>query len=329
MSTFLVTGGNGYIGSHMCKLLFTQGHKVIILDNGSTSSKDPKHEYGHFILGDISDKELLSRIFKQDRVDAVFHFAAKSLVPEGEEKPFFYYYENFTKTMSLLESCVKANVRKFIFSSTCATFGIPDNELVSESTIQKPINTYGQSKLLLEMSMRDLCSKNLIDVTVLRYFNACGGSPDGEIGENFELATRLIPNICRSIYSGEEVEFKLYGDDFQTRDGSGIRDYIHVDDLSLAHQLAFDNMKNKNGFFDYNLGTGSGSTVLEVVTAFENVLDKKVKVSRVGRRAGDPPALICDTKKSESELGFRAKYSLEDSIRHTLNYLKKNGNEIL
>lgn len=320
--TFVVTGGNGYIGSHMCKLLHNEGHKVIIVDNFSTSPKKPVHNYGNFVEMDISAGEKLTKLLEDENVDCVFHFAALALVGESQEKPLFYYQENFSKTIELLKSCIDAKVRKFIFSSTCATFGVPETQTISENNQQKPINTYGNTKLLMEMAMRDLAEKNMMDFVVFRYFNAAGCSPEGEIGENHDPETHLIPNIIKAHLGGEGINFKILGDQYPTRDGSCIRDYIHVNDLAYAHYQGYRYIEDKNGFHDFNLGSETGHSVKEVVKAFEKITGTSLNAVVADPRPGDPPTLVSNSAKAKEVLNFQPNYSLEDSIKHTLNYFE-------
>jgi UDP-glucose 4-epimerase len=318
----MVTGGNGYIGSHMCKLLQQQGHKVLVVDNFSTSPKKPVHRYGEFADCDIADSDQIKKLIQGHKVEAVFHFAARALVPEGEEKPLMYYHENVVKTLSLLDSCVQVGLKKFIFSSTCATFGLPKTESLAEDHPQHPINTYGNTKKLMELAMRDLAAKGLLDIVAFRYFNAAGCSPDSEIGENHDPETHLIPNLCRSYLSGGKETFKLFGTQMPTRDGTCIRDYIHVNDLAKAHYQGLQYLDQHSGFHDFNLGTEQGSSVQEVIDAFEKVTNSKLNIEIKEPRAGDPPKLVSNSTKAKKELAFQCEYTVEDCIQHTLNYLK-------
>lgn len=329
LNSLLVTGGNGYIGGHMCRYLFEKGHEVHIVDNFSTSPRTPVHSYGEFHQIDIGDQQSMLTLLKTIRPSAVFHFAARALVPEGELDPFLYYQENLVKTINLLENCIRGQVRKFIFSSTCATFGIPVTDRLDESHPQHPINTYGHTKKLMELVMRDLAQKNLLDVVVFRYFNAAGCSPDGLIGENHEPETHLIPNLCKSALSGGQIPFQIMGTDYPTRDGTCVRDYIHVDDLAEAHFKGLHFIQDKSGFFDFNLGSENGTSVKEMVQIFKSVTGKQLQIVETPRRAGDPPQLIGDSKKAKELLGFNPQYKVEDCVAHTLNYLsKKHGTQL-
>ncbi len=322
---FLVTGGNGYIGSHMCKLLIQKGHQVTVVDNHSTSPPEPVHKYGQFFRADIGEPEVLREIFQGlSPIDGVFHFAAKALVPESEEKPFFYYRENLQKTLSLLESlCELPRPPQVIFSSTCATFGQPRVEQISEEEEQNPINTYGRSKQLIELALKDLSRQGRLHAVVLRYFNVAGSSPELEIGENHEPETHLIPNLCRSALAGGRIPFYLYGSEHPTPDGSCIRDYIHVEDLVRAHFLAFEYLHNNPGYHHFNLGSERGYSVREVIEEFEKVTGHKLEVQVQPARAGDPPRLVASSAKIRAELGFQTQFSLGQMIEHSYNYLKQ------
>jgi len=321
--TFLVTGGNGYIGSHLCKLLAGQGHAVHIMDNFSTSPERPVHAFGKFHSFDIADQEKITQLVQEIKPDCLFHFAARALVEESESHPFLYYQENVYKTLQLLQSYLSGGGKKIIFSSTCATFGLPEYKTIDENHPQNPINSYGMTKKIMEMCMRDFARREDLDVVVLRYFNVAGCSPDGDLGENHHPETHLIPNLCRALVSSGKVPFNLFGDDYNTDDGSCVRDYIHVEDLVHAHYQAYDYLENKKGFFDFNLGPGKGYSVKQVITAFEKVANKKLEIQIKKRRPGDPAYLVANNSKAKKELNFKTKYDLEAMIEHTLNWFKK------
>lgn len=323
MESVVITGGNGYIGSHMCKLMHSKGYQVHIIDNHSTSPDKPVHSYGVFHRFDIADKEKVQALLEKIRPVAVFHFAARAVVPESEADPILYYNENLVKTIALLDSCLKKNVRKFIFSSTCATFKGEGVENLSETTLQAPSNTYGKTKFLMEMVMRDLAQKKLIDVIVFRYFNASGCSPTGDIGENHIPESHLIPSIIKAHLSNGKSTFKIFGDKFPTADGTCIRDYIHVDDLVEAHYQGLKYLQDNAGFHDFNLGSEKGYSVKEVVCAFEEVVGTTLHKEIMEARAGDPPRLVGDSTKAKKHLGFFPKYTLRQSIEHAWKYFQK------
>ncbi len=322
MSAVVITGGNGYIGSHMCKLMHKNGYDVHIIDNHSYSPKDPVHSYGTFYNLDIADKENVKNILDRVKPEAIFHFAARAVVPESESDPLLYYNENLVKTISLLESAIESGVKKFIFSSTCATYGEVGDQTINETLPQNPINTYGRTKLLMEQVMRDLASKEMLNFIVFRYFNAAGCCPEGTIGENHDPETHLIPNIVKAHLSGGMNKFKIFGDNFSTPDGSCIRDYIHVEDLAMAHFEGFKYLDSHTGFNDFNLGSENGYSVKEVVSSFEEITGKTLEKEVCDPRPGDPPRLVGDSKKAREHLNFKPKYDLKDCISHTLNFLK-------
>lgn len=322
---FLVTGGNGFIGSHMCKYLHRTGNEVFVIDNHSTSPNYNVHKFGQFYRFDIGDGDELQRFFDKHQIDCIFHFAAKALVGESQLEPIFYFKENISKTLTLLDSCIKNKVRSFVFSSSCATYG-DKSDPISEESEQTPINSYGLSKLVVEQILRDLSAKNLIDVAVLRYFNASGCSPEAELGENHEPETHLIPNLIKSYLKKEVNKFFIFGTNYSTKDGTCVRDYIHVEDLVRAHSLAANFIGKNRGFYDFNLGSGVGYSVLEVIRAFEKITNAQLDITFGARRPGDPPSLISDPSKAQRVLGFTPEYSLEQSIEHSLNYLSSLEN---
>lgn len=321
--TVLITGGNGFIGSHMCKLMSKQGYQVHIIDNHSTSPEHQVHSYGTFHRFDISDKSQVQKLLNQIKPQAVFHFAARAIVPESEADPILYYNENLVKTIALLESCLKCQVKKFVFSSTCATFGGEGEANLNETTPQFPASTYGKTKLLMEMVMRDIAEKKLMDVIVFRYFNASGCSADAEIGENHIPETHLIPNIIKSYLSKGKSTFKIFGDQYPTPDGTCIRDYIHVEDLVAAHYQGLKFLEKNPGFHDFNLGSEKGYSVKEVVQAFESVIGHSIDKEVMPARAGDPPRLVGDSAKAKKHLSFAPQYSLRQSIEHAWKYYQK------
>lgn len=316
---YVVTGGNGYIGSHMCKYLHGLRARVVIIDNHSTSPAHPVHDFGECHRLDIADHETVTALLRETKPDAVFHFAAKTLVGESEARPFYYYAENFQKTLALLESCVRADARRLVFSSTCAIFGAPHMPTLDEAHPQHPMSTYGRTKQLMELAMRDLAGKGLLDVAVFRYFNAAGCTPDGTLGENHDPETHLIPNLCRAHVPGSAAPFVLHGDDYDTPDGTCIRDYIHVDDLVRVHARALP-LLAQGGFHDFNLGSETGHSVREVIAAFETVTGAPLPVTTAPRRPGDVPRLVANAAKAKTQLDFAPRHTLHDCIAHTLQW---------
>lgn len=320
----LISGGNGYIASHMCKYLSAKGHDVFWIDNFSTSPQGQVHQYGKFYPYDIASKDT-SALLEEIKPDTVFHYAAKALVPESEANPWLYYEENLKKTLTFLHSCSDAKVSKFIFSSTCATFGVPKTKTLAEDHPQNPINTYGLTKLLMEKAMRDIAEKGYLNILVFRYFNAAGCDPDGELGENHDPETHLIPNLCKAYLNESNESFKIFGTDYDTEDGTCVRDYVHVNDLAESHYLGMKYLNDRKGFYDFNLGSEKGYSVKEVLKCFESITGEKLSVIQEGRREGDPPLLVANSQKALQELNFRTTISLEDCIRDTLNYFKKKN----
>lgn len=317
----LVVGGAGYIGSHMTKALVTAKYDVVVLDNLSTGFKKLA-KYGELIVGDIGNQQLLNDLFKQYDFDVVMHFAAASLVGESMLEPAKYYQNNVSGTLTLLNTMRKYGVKKFIFSSTAATFGDPQYSPIDEAHPQVPINPYGSSKLMVERILMDYASAYGINSVSLRYFNACGADPEGELGECHEPETHLIPLILQAA-SGRRDEIKVFGRDYDTTDGTCIRDYVHVYDLCTAHRLAIDylaDMAEQTGAFSFNLGNGHGFSVQEVIDVAKEVVardDKAIKVADSARRPGDPAKLVADARKAKLELGWETQFpDLTSIIEH-------------
>lgn len=313
MRSILVTGGAGYIGSHACKMLSKEGYEPIVYDNLSTGHKDAV-KWGPLIIGDLQDTTLLSDTLNQYKPDAVIHFAASAYVGESITNPFKYYLNNVGGTISLLNAMQENGINKLIFSSTCATYGTPSSHLINEECPQHPINPYGQSKLMIEKILLDLSITGQIQQVSLRYFNAAGNDKDGEIGENHSPETHLIPLAIQSAYGGEKL--KIFGTDFDTPDGTAIRDYIHVEDLAHAHITAIKYLASGGPSDFFNLGTGQGQSVREIITAL-NALGIVVNFCEEGRRPGDPSHLVADSSKARSILNWKPKYSNIDQILQT------------
>jgi UDP-arabinose 4-epimerase len=301
----LVTGGAGYIGSHTCKLLASAGYEPICFDNLSTGHKEFV-KWGPLEEGDILDTPLLLKVLKKYQPVAVIHFAASAYVGESVTNPFKYYINNIKGTLSVLEAMKIAKIHKFVFSSTCATYGTPAVKLIDESCPQSPINPYGQSKLFIEKILYDLSNSNQISFVALRYFNAAGADKNGEIGEKHDPETHLIPlAINSSIPNGDSLQ--LFGTEFDTPDGSAVRDYIHVEDLASGHLLALEYLISAGESQYINLGTGNGTSVLQVLGSL-NDLGIKVKYKASPKREGDPAYLVADATKAKIILGWEPKY---------------------
>ncbi|WP_300375436.1 UDP-glucose 4-epimerase GalE [Henriciella sp.] len=313
--TVLVTGGAGYVGSHCCKAFRDAGWKVVVFDNFSRGWRDFV-QFGESVEGDLLSPADLDAAFDRYKPDAVAHFAAFAYVGESVEKPGLYYENNTLGTMRLLDAMAKAGCGRIIFSSTCATYGVPESMPITEDLPQAPINPYGRSKLFVEKVLEDYETAHGIRAVKLRYFNAAGASPDGEIGERHEPETHLIP-LCIEGVLNDTFKLTVFGDDFDTRDGTCIRDYIHVMDLADAHLRALDYLDEGGASEAFNLGTGTGTTVMEIVNAVERVTGKPVPRSIGPRRPGDPPALVASAEKAESILGWKPVQSDVDSLIRT------------
>lgn len=330
--TILVTGGAGYIGSHMVRLLDLQGYEVVVYDNLERGNADAICA-GTLIEGDLHDDTLLDSVFTNHSIDAVMHFAALAYVGESVNKPSMYYRNNVTGTQSLLDSMLKHDVNKLVFSSTCATYGVPQNLPITERTPQNPINPYGQSKLMVEHILKDYAVAYGLRSIALRYFNAAGCSEDASIGERHDPETHLLPLIlfeALRIKAGgnpTDTNLMVFGSDFDTRDGTCIRDYIHVNDLCSAHIKAFERMLRlpDAGAEQFNLGVNRGYTVLEVIDACSKVTGVDLTYNAVDRRAGDPPELVADASLAMQALQWSPAYAdVSQSITHAWNWFLKH-----
>ena len=303
----LVCGGAGYIGSHMSKLLAESGHRVTVFDNLSTGHAEAAR-YGELIRGDILNEADLKRAFAGRNYSAVMHFCAKSLVGESITHPDLYYRNNVSGTLNLLQAMAQHGVRDLVFSSSAAVYGAPVYLPIDEKHPKAPINPYGRSKLIVEMLLSDYRSAFGLRSVCLRYFNAAGAHPSGEIGEDHAPETHLIPNILKSLLDDSAHPLKIFGNDYDTRDGTCIRDYVHVMDLCDAHLKALDHLARDGGNDVFNLGTEAGFSVLEVIDAVQRVTGKKVAYTVEGRRPGDPPVLVASACKALSLLGWSPRY---------------------
>lgn len=315
----LVVGGAGYIGSHMVKMMAKAGNQVITLDNLSNGYRDAV-KYGDFIEGDISDSKLLDKWFSKFGFDAVMHFASYIEVAESVQDPAKYFRNNFTNTINLLDAMVRHQIEIFIFSSTAAIFGEPEYLPIDESHTKKPINPYGKSKLMVEQALEDYEKAYGIQSVCLRYFNAAGADPIGEMGERHNPETHLIPLVLQAA-SGRRGSISVFGEDYPTSDGSCVRDYIHIVDLCSAHLLALNHLMAGKGSRRYNLGNGNGFSVLQVIDAVKRVTGRDFKVEHAGRREGDPATLVADSTLAKSELGWCPRYDdLNTIVKHAWNW---------
>lgn len=321
----LVVGGAGYIGSHLVKEL-VQRMPVVVLDSLSTGYEHLVDEKAIFVKGDLGDKELLSHLFETYDIKGVMHFAANSLVGESVVEPLKYYKNNVAATLNLLETMVKHHVNNFIFSSTAATYGIPNTDFITEDTPTNPINPYGRSKLMVEQILSDFAEAYGLNYVVLRYFNAAGAHESGMIGEKHDPETHLIPIVLQHLL-GEREKISVFGTDYDTPDGTCIRDYIHVTDLAHAHILALEALlEGKIKTATYNLGNGKGYSVKEVIEMCEKVTGRKATIEYTDRRPGDPAQLVASSEKIYRELGWKASYQLEEIISSAWKWHLKNKN---
>lgn len=322
MNNILVTGGAGYIGSHICKTLKENNYIPITLDNLSRGFQESV-KYGPFFQGNISNLQILKEIRKSYPLNGVIHCAAFAYVGESVEKPDLYFENNFNETDKFLKNLfLTGGVPPLVFSSTCATYGIPQFTPINENHPQKPVNPYGETKLRVENVIKSLSIEQGFNYSLLRYFNAAGSEESGDIGENHRPETHLIPLAIKAVVD-PDFTLKIFGDDYPTNDGTAIRDYIHVNDLASAHLKALEKIKLEERNLVLNLGTGIGSSVLEVVNTVSKVFAQKVKYEIVAKREGDPPILVADNKKAKKELGWGNDLrTLEESVENAVNYLR-------
>ena len=325
----LVCGGAGYIGSHTVYELIERGHSVVVVDSLIKGHKAAIHNEAKFYLGDIRDEEFMDRVFRENQIDAVIDFAAFSLVGESVNEPFKYYENNVYGTLKLLEAMERADVKKIVFSSTAATYGEPENDIIVESDNTNPTNPYGETKLTVEKMLKWADNAYGIKFVALRYFNAAGAHISGKIGEDHNPETHLITIILQTALGQREKMF-IFGDDYDTPDGTCVRDYIHVTDLADAHIKALEKLFRTNESGIYNLGNGKGFSVKEVIEKAKKITGKDFKVEIEARRSGDPSTLIASSEKAIKELGWQPKFNTLDKIIETAwNWHKdhKNGYE--
>ncbi len=308
----LVTGGAGYIGSHMVKLLLERGAEVTVLDDLSTGHADAVVGC-QFVRGDIGNKNSTENLLKERGIEAVVHFAGCSLVAESVADPLKYYARNVGGTAALLSAMRDASVKRMVFSSTAAVYGSPQRLPIDEAHPTQPVNPYGASKLAVERMLADCSAAYGLRAASLRYFNAAGADPGGGLGERHDPETHLIPLVLQAA-AGRRPAISVYGNDYATRDGSCVRDYIHVSDLCLAHLQALEWLAGDARHDCFNLGNGDGATVLEVIEAARRVTGREIKIHSAARRAGDPASLIADASKARRALGWRPQHSAIETI---------------
>jgi UDP-arabinose 4-epimerase len=310
--SILVTGGAGYIGSHACKALARAGYLPVVYDNLSRGHREAVR-WGPLVEADVADRARLRAAFAEHRVAAVMHFAAFAYVGESVGDPALYYRNNLCGTLALLEAMRESGVGEIVFSSTCATYGTPEAVPIRETAAQYPVNPYGETKLAIERALHWYGEAYGLRSVSLRYFNAAGADPDGEIGEDHAPETHLVPLVLQAAL-GRRAAIEVYGTDYPTPDGTAIRDYIHVADLAAAHLRAIERLRAGGAGIALNLGTGQGRSVREVIAAAEAVSGRKVPARDAPRRPGDPPVLVADPSLAYATLGWRAEQSSIETI---------------
>jgi UDP-glucose 4-epimerase len=304
----LVLGGAGYIGSHAVDQLITKGYQVVVVDNLLTGHRQAVHSDATFYEGDIRDKTFLQGVFEKETIDGVIHFAASSLVGESVEKPLKYFNNNVYGMQILLEVMKENDVKNIVFSSTAATYGEPEQSPITEETPTNPKNPYGESKLMMEKMMRWCDEAYGMKYVALRYFNVAGAKADSSIGEDHDPETHLVPIILQ-VALGQRQELAIFGDDYDTPDGTCIRDYVHVEDLIAAHILALEYLKKGNDSNFFNLGSNNGYSVKEMLDAAREVTKKEIPAKVAPRRAGDPSTLVASSEKAKAILGWEPQYT--------------------
>ena len=314
----LVTGGAGYIGSHMVLALLDQGEDVVVLDNLSTGVRAQVGQGAAFVQGNVNDAALVRKLLTDHKVEAILHFAGSIIVPESVENPLLYYANNTASSRDLIESAVACGVKHFIFSSTAAVYGSAGADAINEEALKAPASPYGRSKLMTEWMLEDTAAATGLRYVALRYFNVAGADPKGRTGQSTPKATHLIKRACQTVL-GRVPYLGIFGTDYPTPDGTGIRDYIHVSDLVAAHALALRHLRGGGDSGVYNCGYGHGFSVRQVVASVERVAGRSVAVREMPRRAGDPAAIVSDPAKLKAAFGWTPEHdSLEEIVRSAL-----------
>jgi UDP-glucose 4-epimerase len=320
--TILVTGGAGYIGSHVVRQLGERGEKIVVLDNLGRGFKRAVTA-GELVVGDVGDYALVSRLLAEHGIDTVMHFAAHTIVPESVAQPLKYYGNNTCATRSLLQACLENKIKNFVFSSTAAVYGMPEQDYADENSPTRPINPYGTSKLMSEWMLRDTAAISSMRYVAMRYFNVAGSDPGGRIGQATLGATLLTKVACEAMV-GKRPHVSVFGSDYATPDGTGVRDYLHVEDLAAAHLNALDYLRSDGKSVTLNVGYGHGYSVREVLAMVETVAGKPLVIREEARRAGDPAYLVARADRIRTELGWRPRYDdLKAIVSHSLAWERK------
>jgi UDP-glucose 4-epimerase len=321
-NAILVTGGAGYIGSHVVRQLGEAGERVVILDNLTKGFRQAVTA-GDLVVGDVGDYSLVSRLLAEHSVDTVMHFAAHTVVPESVALPLKYYGNNTCATRNLLQACIENNVENFVFSSSAAVYGIPQEDFASEESPTNPINAYGTSKLMSEWMLRDVAAVNPLRYVALRYFNVAGSHPEGRIGQATPGATLLTKVACEAMV-GKRPHVSVFGSDYPTPDGTGVRDYLHIEDLAAAHLNALNYLRGGGNSTTLNVGYGHGYSVREVLRMVESVAGKPLNIREEPRRAGDPAYLVARADRVRTELGWQPRYDdLQAIVSSSLAWERK------
>lgn len=324
MAKILITGGAGYIGSHMTDLLRQRGHQVVVFDNLQNGFRDAVLD-AKLVVGDLGDEKALERLFTEEQFEAVMHFASFIQVGESVSNPARYYQNNVVNTLNLLATMLKHKVKIIIFSSSAAVYGEPKYTPIDETHPKNPLNPYGRSKFIVEQILPDYDKAYGLRSISLRYFNAAGADPKGRLGERHDPESHLIPLVLQAA-SGRRDAITVYGEDYPTKDGTCIRDYIHIVDLCEAHLLALNKLLNGGNTNVYNLGNGNGFSILEVIETAKTITNKAIKIIKSSRRAGDPAVLVADATKAKKELGWQPKFpELSTIIEHAWQWEIKSS----
>ncbi len=326
MSTVLITGGAGYIGSHAVYAFLDAGCDVVVIDDLSTGVRSNLPETIAFYEGDVGDRELVGRIARDHRIEGVLHFAGSVVVPESVTNPIKYYRNNTSRSLEMIDTLTSCGVQYVLFSSTAAVYGIPQRVPVTEETPLKPINPYGWSKLFFEQQLRDVGAAQALIYGILRYFNVAGADPKGRTGQSTPQATHLIKVACQTA-TGQRDGMSVFGTDYGTRDGTCVRDFIHVSDLAEAHVAVYKLLRSAGKSCTFNCGNGKGYSVREVIRTVEEATGSPLQLTYEGRRAGDPPELIADPSLLLKSMPWRPRYSLADMVESALEWERKQGGQ--